>query len=93
MHDAQYLKICSIFKEQKCARKNYLTIPCNIYRTLQFIAFVTLSDLNKTSNHAVTHTSYKMHENQCVLLKCNIHVRPTNSPFRALQLTALIKSN
>jgi len=25
--------------------------------------FVTLSDLNKTSNRAVTHTSYKMHEN------------------------------
>jgi len=25
---------------------------------------------------AVTHTLYKMHENQCVLLKCDIHVRP-----------------
>ena len=28
-----------------------------------FIVFVTLSDLNKTSNRAVTHTFYKMHEN------------------------------
>jgi len=43
-------KICSIFKKRKCARKI-------------FIVFLTLSYLNKTSNHAVTHTSYKMHEN------------------------------
>ena len=42
-------KICSIFKERKCASKI-------------FIAFVILSDLNKTSNSAVNHTSYKMHE-------------------------------
>jgi len=28
-----------------------------------FIVFLTLSDLNKTSNRAVTHTSYTMHEN------------------------------
>jgi len=28
-----------------------------------FIVFVTLSDFNKTSNRAVNHTSYKMHEN------------------------------
>jgi len=42
--------ICSFFKKWKCARKI-------------FIVFVTLSDLNKTSNRAVTHTSYKMHEN------------------------------
>jgi len=28
-----------------------------------FIVFVTSSDVNKTSNRAVTHTSYKMHEN------------------------------
>jgi len=27
-----------------------------------FIVFVTLSDLNKTSNRVLTHT-YKMHEN------------------------------
>jgi len=43
-------KICSFYKEQKCARKI-------------FIAIVTLSNLKKTSNHAVNHTSYKMHEN------------------------------
>jgi len=42
-------KICSFFKKRKCARKI-------------LIVFVTLSDLNKTSNLAVTHTSYKMHE-------------------------------
>jgi len=39
------------------------TIPCNTYRTLQFIVFLTLSNLNKTSNRAVTNTSYKMPEN------------------------------
>ena len=44
-------KICSFFKKRKCAGKI-------------FIVFVTLSDLNKTSNRAVTHT-YKMHENWC----------------------------
>jgi len=42
-------KICSIFKKRKCAR--------NI-----FIVFVTLSDFDKTSNRAETHT-YEMHEN------------------------------
>jgi len=42
-------KICSFFKKRKCARKI-------------LIVFVTLSDLNKTSNLAVTHTSYKTHE-------------------------------
>jgi len=47
-----------------------------IYRTLQFIVFLTLSNLNKTSNRAVTRTSYKMHENQCVLLKSDMHARP-----------------
>jgi len=33
MHDAQYLKICSIFKEQKCARKilPYHTVQCISY--------------------------------------------------------------
>jgi len=42
-------KICRFFKKWKCARKI-------------FIVFVTLSDLNKTSNRAVTHTC-KIHEN------------------------------
>jgi len=27
-----------------------------------FIVFVTLGDLNKTSNRALTHTSFKIHE-------------------------------
>jgi len=43
-------KFCSFLKKRKCAR--------NI-----FIVFVTLSDFNKTSNRAVIHTSYEMHEN------------------------------
>jgi len=42
-------KICSFFKKRKCASK-------------MFIVFVTLSDLNKTSNRVVTHTN-KMDEN------------------------------
>ena len=46
--------ICSFLKKRKCARKI-------------FIVFATLSDLNKTSNRAVTHTC-KMHENGSVLL-------------------------
>jgi len=33
-----------------------------------FIILVTLSDLNKTSNRAVTHTSYEMHDNLSVLV-------------------------
>jgi len=37
-------KICSFYKERKCARKI-------------FIVFVTLSNLKKTSNRAVNHTS------------------------------------
>jgi len=49
-----------------------------IYRTLQFIAFFRLSNLNKTLNHVVSHTSYEMHENRCVLLKSGMHVRPMN---------------
>jgi len=48
-------KICSFFKKWKCARKI-------------FIVFVTLSDLNKTSNRAVAHTSYKMDESWSVPL-------------------------
>jgi len=43
-------KICSFYKERKCTRKI-------------FIVFVTLSNLKKTSNRAVSHTSYKTHEN------------------------------
>jgi len=43
---------------------------------LQFIVFLTLSNLNKTSIRAVTHNSYKMHENRCVLLKSDMHVQP-----------------
>ena len=42
-------------KKRKCARKI-------------FIVFVTLGDLNKTSNRAVTHTSFKIHERWSVLL-------------------------
>jgi len=49
------LKTCSFFKTQKCARKI-------------FIVFRTLSDLNKISNRAATQTSYKMHENLCVVV-------------------------
>jgi len=77
MHDSQQLKICSIFKQRKCARNifSYRTLQ-HIHRTLQFIVFLTLSNLNKTSNRAVTHTSYKMHEYRCVLLKNDMHVRP-----------------
>jgi len=44
-------KICSFFKKRLCARNILL------------IVFVTLSSLNKTSNRAVTHASYKMHVN------------------------------
>jgi len=47
-----------------------------VYRTLQFIVFLTLSNLNKTSNRAVTYTSYKMHKNRCVLLKSDTYVIP-----------------
>jgi len=42
-------KICSFYKERKCAR--------NI-----FIVYATFSNLKKTSNRAANHTSYKMHE-------------------------------
>ena len=41
-------QIWSFFKKRKCARK-------------VFIVFVTLSELNKASNRAVTHISYEMH--------------------------------
>jgi len=56
-------KICSFFKKRKSERKI-------------LIVFVTLSDLNKTSNRDVAHT-YKMHENWSVLYcKSDMHVRP-----------------
>ena len=42
-------KIWSFFKKTEMCKKI-------------FIVFVTLGDLNKTSNRAVTHTSFKMHE-------------------------------
>jgi len=57
-------KISSFFKKRKCARKI-------------IIVFVTLSDLNKTSNRAVTH-AYKMHENWSVLLY-KLYARATNA--------------
>jgi len=55
-------KICSFFKKRKCARKI-------------FIVLVTLSDLKKTSNRAVNHTSYKMHV-EVFYCKSDMHVRP-----------------
>jgi len=67
------------FKEQKCARKYLATIPCNICIYIvptNLSSFWRLSYLNKTSNRAVTHTSYKMHENRYVLAKSDMHVRP-----------------
>jgi len=48
-------KICRFYKKRKCARKI-------------FIGIVTLSNLNKTPNRAVTHTSLKVQENCCILL-------------------------
>jgi len=63
----------------KCARKI-------------FIVFVTLSDLNKTSNRAVTHTSYKMHETfKCSTVRVVCTCDQCDSAFCELQLTALIK--
>ena len=43
-----------------------------------FIVFVTLSDLNKTSNRAATHPSHKMHESWSVVFfgKSDMQVRP-----------------
>jgi len=43
-------KICNFFKKTEMCKKI-------------FTVFVSLSDLNKSSNRAVTHTYYKMHEN------------------------------
>ena len=56
--------------------------------------FLTLSNLHKASNRAVTHISYKMHENRCALLKSDKHVRPI--PFTVMctptDSSALIKT-
>jgi len=71
-------KICSFFKKRKCAGKI-------------FIVFVTLSDLNKTSNRAVTHTSYKMLENWCSTVRVVCTCGQCDLTFCVLQLTALIK--
>jgi len=49
MMPSRIKKICSFVNKRKCVR-------------IIFIVFVTLSDLNKSSNRAVTHI-YKMHEN------------------------------
>ena len=57
-------RFVAFFIKRKCARKI-------------FIVFVTLSDLNKTSNRAVSHT-YKMHENWSVLL-LKWYARATNA--------------
>jgi len=70
----------SFFKKRKCARK-------------MFIVFVTVRDLNKTSNRAVTHTSYKMHESWCFTVRVICTCDQCDSPNCALQLTALIKHN
>jgi len=51
-----------------------------IYHTLQLLVFLTLCNLNKTRHHAVTHISYKMHENRCVLLMSDMQVRPMRLP-------------
>jgi len=59
-------KICSFFKKRKCARKI-------------FIVFVTLSDMNKTSNRAVTHTHtllIKCMKVEVFCYKSDMHVRP-----------------
>jgi len=56
-------KICSFFKKRKCA-KNVL------------IVYVTLSDLNKTSNRTVTHTSYECMKTEVFHCKSDMHVRP-----------------
>jgi len=71
-------KICSFSKKRKCARKI-------------FIVFVTLSNLSMTSNRAVTHASYKIHENWCVLLWVIYTCGQCDSTYCALQLTPLTK--
>ena len=47
-----------------------------IHRTLQFIVFLTISSLNKTSNRAVTNTFYKMHEHRICIYKTSLPHRP-----------------
>jgi len=78
MHDAQQLKISSIFKEQKCARKLFS------YHTLQYISYLTiyrLFNVKQLKKDIKSHCnqyflSYTMHENRCVLLKSDMLVRP-----------------
>jgi len=49
MHDAQQLKIGSIFRAEMCKKNiNYHSLQYCIYRTLQFTVFLTLSNLSKT---------------------------------------------
>ena len=100
MHDAQKLKICSIFKERKCANKIFschtLQYTCISY--LGIYRLFNVKQLNKTSNRSVTHTSYKMHENRCVLLEIYMHVRPMRftalcTPTDSSDKTRLICSN
>ena len=55
-------KICSFFKKLECAKKI-------------IIVFVTLSDLNKTSNCTVSHT-YKTHKTEAFYCESDMHVRP-----------------
>jgi len=78
-------------KQQKCARKIFNYNLQYIYRTLQFIVFLTLSAFYKTSNRALTHT-YKMHTNRCVLQVISTCGK-CDSLFCALHVTALIKPN
>jgi len=47
MMPSSIIKICSFFKKRKYARKI-------------FIVYVTLSDLNKTSNRAVTSSGHRL---------------------------------
>jgi len=52
---------------------------------LAIFIFLTLSNLNKTSNRAVTHT-YKMHENRCVE-HIDMHVRHIDMHVRTVICT------
>jgi len=73
-------KSCSCFKKTEMCKKNI------------YIVFETLSDLNKTSNPAVTNT-YNMHENWCPTVRVICVCDQCDSAFCALQLTVLIKPN
>jgi len=56
-------KICSFFKKRRCARE-------------AFVVFVTLSDLNKASNRAVTYTSQNCMKTEMLYCKSDMYVRP-----------------